>query len=112
MQNPVNIILWLEEVEEESKGALAGTGRPLGGHRSLLDAEKVMFITGPNGWIVLNSQENAHAIVGFRATPRGMFKDSSRFPVLYYDIILERNVVGIPFSAWPLLLTAVVVVLV
>jgi len=123
-QNPVNVILWLEEGEEEggggeeehnnnnnNKGALAGTGRPRG-RRSLLDAEKVMFITGPNGWIVLNRQENKHAIVGFRAMARGVFKDSSRFPVLYYDIVLERNVVGIPFSAWPLLLTAVIVVMV
>lgn len=108
-QNPVNVILWLEE-GEESKGSLALRSR---GHRALLDAEKIMFITGPNSGIVLNRQENLHAIVGFRAMPRGVFqKDLARFPVLYYDIILERNVVGIPFSAWPLLLTAVVVVLV
>lgn len=80
--------------------------------RALLDAEKVMFVTGENGLIVINGREVTHAIVGFRAAPRGVFKTSNRFTVLYYDIVLEENIAGVPVSAFPLILTAVIVVLV
>ncbi|KAL4525873.1 hypothetical protein Ndes2437A_g04304 [Nannochloris sp. 'desiccata'] len=103
---PASIHLWLEP-----------SGRPLQGtirrrSRKLLNAEKIMFRTGLNEGILYQGKEYPSMDVVFQAQKWALSPDipNQGSKVLLFDILLEENVLGIPVSALPLVITAVVVV--
>lgn len=98
-----------------------------------------MFRTGPNGRIRVDNQEvgvfqcfamnvnvitarNLHGFhslqatgsvyIGFQAKPWAVYRSGKTPDALFYDIILEENVLGVPISSLPIILTAVGVLVV
>ncbi|KAL4542223.1 hypothetical protein Ndes2526B_g09197 [Nannochloris sp. 'desiccata'] len=71
-----------------------------------------MFRTGLNGGILYQGKEYPSMDVVFQAQKWALSPDipNQGSKVLLFDILLEENVLGIPVSALPLVITAVVVV--
>ncbi|KAL4422611.1 hypothetical protein ABPG75_008808 [Micractinium tetrahymenae] len=120
---PVRLRLWLEApaAGSGSNGGLAGSRRELWlgsgggrGGRKLLDAEKIVFSTDAQGCVWLEGEGRAFSAVDvmLRAEPWGRWRHPQQAPKqLVYDIVLERSTLGVPHSALPVLLCAVVLAL-
>eukprot|EP00889_Picochlorum_renovo_P005461 jgi/Picre1/32491/NNA_007837.t1 len=72
--------------------------------RKMLNAEKVMFRTDATGGVMMPKQRHDNketcdqVVVTLSATPWGHFASNHPRDRFYYDIVLEKNYVGIPES--------------
>jgi len=75
-------------------------------HRMLLHAEKIMFETDESGRI----RNHPDCALTMWVTSWGQMRTETRGE-FFYDIVLEKNVLGIPVSGLPLIVYGIVVVL-
>jgi hypothetical protein len=107
-QNPVIIELWLEASSSASAGAAGAAAKPRGRLRAalrrLLQAEKVTFRTDAAGRVLRAGGAPGAADVLLRARRWAEFAGGpgAAFPSLYYDILLEESLFGVPRSGLPL----------
>ena len=109
-------------LEFETSNTIGSTGRMKISRRRLLHAEKIVFATDDHGNVLVPSQdadketvscpqENLVLNFGVSQWAQMLHQTVSEGRYFYYDIILERNYLGIPESGIPLIGVAVLLFL-
>ena len=109
------------EINKEQNGmyfdessTVGSTGRLKFSRRRLLHAEKIVFATDDHGNVLVRPQEGdgttvscpqEHLLLNFGVSQwaQMLHQSGSEGQYFYYDIILERNYLGIPESGIPLI---------
>jgi hypothetical protein len=109
-------------LESDKSSTIGSTERMKISRRRLLHAEKIMFATDDHGNVLVPSQDADEATVscpqenmvlnfGVSQWAQMLHQTGSEGRYFYYDIILERNYLGIPESGIPLIGMTVLLVL-
>jgi hypothetical protein len=106
MQNSVKMIFGFECIENEIAWGINIRAR------KLLNAEKVLFSTNWEGHITeTKTCSPGNTVITFEATQWSNKIHDRDQTFLYYDIVLEKNFLGVPTSSGPILLASLLITL-